>query len=101
MTEVAFNLDRELNIENNVDALAKKWTIHKSRGNALYFARPEPDREDAVIPAVMQGRWTKPVLLQEQINKYLKDSWDQAETAQLKAERVKEAAKKWPLKKEK
>jgi hypothetical protein len=91
MTEV-YNLDRETNIKNNVDALGKKWEVHQERGRALYHARPNPDRSDAVIPKNMQGSWTKVELLQAEILKYLHQTWNKAE--QVKAKNDKRSASK-------
>lgn len=88
-----FNLDREMSIKENVDANGRQWKIHINRANGLCYVRPEPDRADAVIPKAMQGLWTKPSLLQPQLSKYLADSWDQAEAANAKAERKREAAR--------
>jgi hypothetical protein len=97
-----FNLDREVSIEKNVDALGKKWVIHINRQNGLCYARPEPDRSDAVIPKQMKGLWTKPALLETRIKAYLKATWDKAEVAQAeaakKAQVAKEAKKKVDVK---
>lgn len=89
-----FNLDREVSIEQNVDATGKKWVIHANRQNGLCYVRPEPDRSDAVIPQELQGLWTKPSLLDPKIKDYLNKSWDKAEAANAKAERKREVAKK-------
>lgn len=94
-----FNLDRETNITNNIDAEGKKWEIHFNRGTALCHVRPNPDRSDAVIPTNMAGQWTKPSLLQEEIQRYITSSWDKAEAAKQKADR-KAHAKKVEAKKE-
>ena len=88
-----FNLDREVSIERNVDAEGRKWIIHVNRQNGLCFARPEPDRSDAVIPEVMKGLWTKPSLLQPRIQEYLNKSWDKADAANAAAERKREVAR--------
>ena len=80
-----FNIDRHVNIENNVDALGKQWQIFHLKGSALYEARPNPYRADTEIPDEFKGRWTKPHLLQEQILKYLNRSWDHAEEAAKKS----------------
>jgi hypothetical protein len=87
-----FNIDRHVNIENNVDALGKQWQIFHLKGSALYEARPNPYRADTEIPDEFKGRWTKPHLLQEQITKYLNRSWDHAEQAAKKAGANKRAA---------
>lgn len=92
MSEETFNLDRQTNVEKRIDALGKKWEVHSNRGSSLCFARPNPDRSDAVIPKIMKGLWTKPSMLTEQIDQHVKTSWDEAEAAQLRAERVKIAA---------
>jgi hypothetical protein len=93
MTEEVFNLDREQNIAASIDALGKKWEIFQERGRALYFTRPNPDRSDAVIPKHMQGRWTKTDLLQAEISKHVNNSWDTADKAKAKSERIAQAAK--------
>jgi len=89
-----YDLDRETNIQNQIDAEGKKWEIKQQRGRALYFARPNPDRSDAVIPKNMGGLWTKIELLSAEINKYIKESWDKADLANVKAERKREVARK-------
>jgi len=91
MTEEA--LTREESIRQSIDALGKQWVIHRSRGHGLCYARPIPDRADAQIPVIMKGRWTKAILLQEQINNYVTKTWDIAAKAQATAERTKLAAK--------
>lgn len=93
MSKEEFNLDREVALERNIDALGKKWVVHKQRSNGLLFIRPDPDRVDAVIPSKLQGLWTKIGLLQAQLNLYLNETWDKAEKAKLDAERKAQAAK--------
>lgn len=88
-----FSLDRELSIENDVDATGKKWVIHMNRQNGLCYVRPEPDRSDAVIPDELQGLWTKPSLLVPKLKDYLNASWNHAEAAKQKADRKAQAAK--------
>lgn len=88
-----FNLDREVSIQNNVDAEGKKWVVHVQRSNGLCYARPEPDREDAVIPKEFQGLWTNPSKLMPKIMAYLNRTWDKAEKANLDAERKREVAR--------
>lgn len=78
MTE-KFNLDREISIDKNVDALGKKWNIVHIRGTALYKVIPDPAPHNYMVPKNMQGLWTKPSLLDDEIKKYLKESWDLAD----------------------
>lgn len=80
-------IDRHKCIAENVDALGKKWEIRHVNATSLYVARPDPDREDAVIPEEMRGKWTKPSDLQIRIDLYLERSWDKAELAKVKADR--------------
>lgn len=87
-----FNLDRKVNIENDVDALGKKWEVHKQRGRALFIVRPNPDREDAVIPKTLSGEWTQEHILRENILTYVTSTWDQADLADVKAERKRQVA---------
>lgn len=90
----AYNLDRHVAIENNVDALGKKWEIVRaSRENALLKAVPNPFREDFVCPPEFDGAWTSVDRLQEQITIYLNRSWDMAEAKQVKNDRKAQAAK--------
>ena len=91
MTE--YNFDRAQREAEQVDALGKKWIVKVQRQNGLCYARPEPDREDAVIPKQMQGQWTKPSLLLEQINLYIKRTWDKAEEVAAANARTAKAAK--------
>ena len=93
MTDNKFDLDREVSIERGIDAEGKKWVIKAQRGNGLLFARPDPDRENAVIPKELGGLWTKIGLLQAQIDLYLDKSWTKAEEARAQAERKAVAAK--------
>ena len=79
-----FNLDRETNIENNIDASGKKWEVLHKRGTALYLARPVPDRKDAIIPGRFAGMWTKAQHCQEQISIYVKNSWLEADRVRAK-----------------
>ena len=88
-----FDLNRENNIDANVDALGKKWIIHFNKQNGLCHARPEPDRSDAVIPKDLKGQWTKPSLLAPRIKKYVTDTWDTADKAMADAARIAQAAK--------
>lgn len=89
----AFDLDRDTNISNNIDATGKKWNIYTERGRHLFFTRPDPDRADAVIPKDLQGRWTKRMLLDEAIRLYVRRSWDHADEIKAKNERKAQAAK--------
>ena len=82
-----FNLDRELNIQHNVDALGKKWNVVHIRGTALYEARPEPYRSDFQCPKEFAGQWTKPPVLKELITKYVTRTWDKSEKASQKNDR--------------
>jgi hypothetical protein len=95
MSAEQFNLDRETNIANSVDSTNKKWEIKLQRGTSLCFARPNPDREDAIIPKEIDGRWTKPSLLRDRIKQYVTKSWDIADAANVKAERKREVAKEY------
>lgn len=90
-----FNLDREQNIENNIDATGKKWNIYTEKGRHFFFARPEPDRKDAVIPELIRGRWTKKGLLEARVKRYVTESWEQADRADMKAERKREVAREY------
>lgn len=92
MTEF-YDLNRAQHEEANVDALGKKWVIHFNRQNGLCYARPEPDRSDAIIPKEMKGLWTKAGLLETKIKAYVKESWDHAEQKRLEADRKAQAAK--------
>ena len=91
MTE--YNFDRAQKEAEQIDALGKKWVVHVQRQNGLSFARPEPDREDAVIPKEFAGQWTKPSLLIEQIRTYVARTWDKAEEVAAANERKAQAAK--------
>ena len=97
MSEPTFNLDRENNIDASVDAFGKQWQVHVQKGNGLCYVRPNPDREDAVIPPKLQGLWTKPSLVQPLIKAHCVASWDQADAAKLKADREVQAAKEQEL----
>lgn len=91
MSEV-FDLDRDTNIKNNIDAQGKKWEIHKDRTNHLLYARPAGGRADSVIPDSLQGAWTKHMLLKERIELYVKESWDHADKINQRNERKRLAA---------
>ena len=95
MSEVQ-TIDRETNIKNNTDAAGKKWELFTDRQTGLAFTRPSPDRSDAVIPKLIEGRFTQTVLLQKAIDRYLELNWDEAELLQTKATRKSEAAKENP-----
>lgn len=88
-----FNLDRETNIKENIDATGKKWKIYTERGRHLFFTRPEPDRADAVIPESLSGRWTKRMLLDDAIKLHVVNSWDHADEVRIRNERKAQAAK--------
>ena len=92
MSEVQ-TIDRATNIKNNTDAAGKKWEIFTDRQTGLAFTRPNPDRSDAVIPKLIEGRFTQTVLLQKAIDRYLELNWDEAELLQTKSTRKSEAAK--------
>lgn len=91
-----FDLNRETNIANNIDAAGRKWVIHRNRGNGLCYIRPEPDREDAVIPNLMSGHWTQPSYLKDQLIVYLNRNWDESERIQRQSARSNEYAKEHP-----
>jgi len=92
MTEKVFNLDRETNITNNIDAAGKKWEIFQTRGHPMYFARPNPDRSDAIIPELLVGQWTNRQLLQEKITLYVTRNWDESELVAKRNARSNQAA---------
>jgi len=79
-----FDINREVSVERNVDAEGKRWVVHANRSNGLCYIRPDPDRENAMIPKGMQGLFTKATLAQAEIKKYLKESWDKAEAVMAK-----------------
>jgi len=87
-----FNLDRDTNLKARIDPTGRKWEIHGKRGSSLYRARPNPDRDDAVIPKLFAGDWTKPELLLEKIDLYLVRAWDDSDRKAEEARRTKEAA---------
>ncbi len=89
---ISFNPDRQYNIKENTDASGKKWNIHKTRQQGLYYARYEGFQEGNILPQGLEGRFTKPELCQKSINTYLTLSWDESEKAQVKAQRAKQAA---------
>jgi hypothetical protein len=85
MTEEVFDLNREISTERNIDPLGRKWDIVHLKGSSLYECRPNPYNAATEIPDEFKGRWTKPVLLQEQVKLYLNRSWDKADQAALHA----------------
>lgn len=88
-----FSLDREINVERNIDATGKKWIIHCERGRHLFYTLPEGARPDSVIPDPLQGKFTKRMLLQSLIEKHVQDSWEHAEQVAQKNARKAQAAK--------
>jgi len=86
LEQAKLQIDRENCIAQNIDALGKKWVIKHIAHTTLYTVRPEPDRADAQIPAVFQGKYTHPDRAQAKIDVHLKNSWDKAEVAQAKSE---------------
>ena len=91
-----FKLDRETNIKGRVDAMGRKWVIHRKRETGLCYIRPVPDREDAVIPDLMEGLWTTPDLLNDRLDRYLKLNWDEAERKSAQSARTAAYAKEHP-----
>ena len=83
--------DRQFQTVPNTDATGKDWVIFRQRGTALYFVRPDPDRTDAVIPALVDGRFTKVELAQSAIERYLELNWKEAALAKVKTTRTSEA----------
>lgn len=101
-THPEFNLDRTVSIQNKVDAEGRKWEIHSSRQYpGLVWVRPNPDREDAIIPKQMYGKWTSKDRLSKQMDAYLETSWTKAEQAKAKLERQNQAAKELAAKENK
>ena len=93
MPNEEFSLDREMNIENNVDATGKKWNVHTERGRHLFYTLPENARPDAVIPDRLQGKFTKRMYLESEIKKYVQDTWDHADRVAQKNERKAQVAR--------
>mgnify|MGYP003341423338 CR=1 FL=1 len=91
LEEAVQSIDRDYCIAHNTDALGKRWVIKHIKHTTLYVARPENDREDAVIPTEFRGKWTNPQRLQERIDLYLERSWNKAEKAQQKTARKAES----------
>lgn len=92
-----FDLDRDTNIKNNIDATGKKWIMVKDRTNHMLHARPEGGRADSVIPEELQGAWTKQMLLKEQIDLFVRKTWDKADEAKVRKERREQAQKEQEL----
>lgn len=88
-----YNLERETNVEANIDPTGKKWEIYHIKGSSLYEARPNPYNAQTTIPDEFVGRWTKHTLLQEQMNLFLNRAWDKAEKEAAKLERKNQASK--------
>lgn len=85
MSEV-FNLDRKVNMQENIDPQGKKWEIKKvNKSGALFTAVPNPYRADFICPPSFSGSWTQPSVLQEKITIWLNGQWDKAEKAQQRA----------------
>ncbi len=93
MANTEFSLDRELNIENNVDAEGRKWEIKKKPHSAMYFAVAVNARSDLAVPEIIKGIWTKPDLLQSKIKMWVTKTWDKAAEADKKAEPKRERAR--------
>lgn len=79
-------IDRDECVAKNIDALGKKWVIKHIAHTSLYTVRPDPDREDAQIPEVFQGKYTHPDRAQSRIDLHLERSWNAAEKAQSKSQ---------------
>lgn len=90
MSEQAFNLDRDTNLKNNIDAFGKKWSIFSPKSSALMVAISEPKSKP---PQLMQGQWTSKDLLMSRIRQHVKESWAQADLADVRAERKRELAR--------
>jgi hypothetical protein len=88
-----FDLNRQVSLENKIDPTGKKWEVHGERGTALVHARPNPDREDAVIPDSFKGKWTSPTVLREKIDVWLNQQWNKSDTKAHKADGKKRAKK--------
>lgn len=86
-----FSLDREESISKNIDATGKKWHIVPVRGFGLYTIDPMDQR--VTIPKCLQGRWTKLAWVQDELTKFLVETWDKAEAASKKVERATQAKK--------
>jgi hypothetical protein len=86
-----FSVDREESISKNVDATGKKWHIVPVRGLSLYEISAMDDR--VTIPDRISGRWTKAEWLQDELDQYLKDTWDLADAKGKIVEREKQAKK--------
>jgi hypothetical protein len=74
-----FNLDRKISIENHIDPTGRKWEIKGERGSALVHVRPNPDREDAIIPREFGGKWTSPSVLNEKVVQWLENQWNKSD----------------------
>jgi hypothetical protein len=93
MPNEEFSLDRELNIQRNIDATGKKWQVVTERGRHFFLARPEGARPDSIIPEILQGKFTKKMYIEEAIKKHVADSWAHADAVDRKNERKREAAR--------
>jgi len=93
MPNEEFSLDREMNIQNQVDATGKKWLVHTERGRHLFYTLPDGARPDAVIPERLKGMFTKRMYLETEIDRYVKESWEHADQIKAKNERKAQAAK--------
>lgn len=88
-----FSLDRETNINENIDATGKKWEIHVEKGRHLFYTLPTGARADTVIPEKLQGMFTKKMYLDNRIREWVTESWNHADEVAAKNARKAQAAK--------
>lgn len=86
-----FSIDREESISKNIDATGKKWNIVPVRGHALYKIDPMDAR--ITVPECLQGKWTKASWLQDELTKFLNETWDKSTAKAQKEERTIQAKK--------
>lgn len=83
-----FNLDRKISIENHIDPTGRKWEIKGERGSSLVHVRPNPDREDAVIPRDFAGKWTSPSVLNDKVVQWLESQWNKSDQDAMRRARM-------------
>lgn len=91
--------DAELAISNKTDPFGKRWTCKAMHGYGLYTVGTLNDRDEFSVPQTypkgsgLDGKFTKVVLAESQINAYLKKAWEYSDKQAVKKNRTEHATK--------
>jgi hypothetical protein len=93
MTDVLEALTRDHAIERNLGPDGRTWGITRKTRNNLVEIIPVDGPECRVLPDGLRGQFTKEMLAEAAITKFLTEMWNMSEATKQRSESLKRTAK--------